>query len=557
MALQGVALIVPVVSAEADADRTEWVTPPEAIYELSRGTNVIHLVLDGFQSAYFGEILDEERATFDRDFSGFVFFEDHLGAFPTTRASMPAMITGVAYRNDMQFERYEQENRDRSIFSILSHTGFDVRSISFHPFDHPDPSTLRDGRLSEYSLPTPYGSYRDYVEFNAAQLLDLSLFRQVPHGFKAAVYNDQAWRVRRWLAGRQPPEKAARTARAANHALFLEEFGRRLFVRGTDPAYTFIHLAIPHPPTVVDETCNAREVARLSHDSYRAQTRCSLLMVQRLLDRLRELGVYDESAIVLTSDHGWGVAREPHPLSGLPSPAGDMGNLALSATPLLAVKSPGAVGPVATSAAPTAITDVPATILDLAGLPNYFGRGRSALEVDPEETRQREYAGHSWHNADWGRPYFDALHIFSVSGPATEPESWTFERSVFEPTDDLVAQLEAHEAGLLEEQRLPDGSFRWTTFQAVVYVPPGTELFSAQVQKAPSLATQNVRLRVDGRVVDQLELTDDTWQTIEIPLEPRGTDASPFCIELLVTPHWRDDANRRIGVRARDITWIP
>ena len=558
MALQGVALVVPILSVEAETDQTEWRTPPEGIYELSRGTNIIHLVLDGFQSGYFGEILEDERATFDRDFSGVVFFEDHLGAFPTTRASMPAMFTGVAYRNEMPFETYlERTNRDRSVFKILSQQGFDIRSISFHPFDHPAPSILSGGKVVAYSLPTPYGSYRDYVDFSAAQLLDLSLFRQVPHGFKASVYNDQAWQVQRWLAARRPPEHAARVARASSHALFLEEFGRRLSVGGSDPAYTFMHLAIPHPPIVVDETCHVRPAVALSVDSYRAQVRCSLLMVQRLFDRLRELGIYEESAIVLTSDHGWTAVRGTHPLNGLRSPADDLDRVALSATPLLAVKAPGATGPVVTSTAPTSITDMPATLLDLVGLPNYFGRGRSVLEIDPEESRRRQYAHHSWSNADWGRTYFDVLYIFSVSGPVTEPESWRFERSVFEPTGDLLAQLEDHEAGLLDVEQLPDGPFRWTTHQAVVYVPPQSERFSVQVQKAPSVAAQTVSVRVDGRVVDQLELGDDSWQTIDVLLEPRGAAASPFCIELLVTPYWRDDHNRRIGVRSRDIAWMP
>ena len=81
---------------------------------------MIHIVLDAFPSWIFAELLEQERSTFDRDFSGFSFFADHLGAFPTTRASMPAMLTGMAYRNEVPLNDFIRENiRERSIFSVL------------------------------------------------------------------------------------------------------------------------------------------------------------------------------------------------------------------------------------------------------------------------------------------------------------------------------------------------------------------------------------------------------------------------------------------------------
>ena len=80
--------------------RLAWQGPTDSMFELSRTRNVIHIVLDAFQSDVFGEILAEERPKLDRSLSGAVFFANHTGAFPTTIASMPAMLTGKVYRND-------------------------------------------------------------------------------------------------------------------------------------------------------------------------------------------------------------------------------------------------------------------------------------------------------------------------------------------------------------------------------------------------------------------------------------------------------------------------
>ena len=54
--------------------RPEWNGPAKMTFELSRTRNVIHLVLDSYQSDLFGEILEADRAALDQSLSGAVFF---------------------------------------------------------------------------------------------------------------------------------------------------------------------------------------------------------------------------------------------------------------------------------------------------------------------------------------------------------------------------------------------------------------------------------------------------------------------------------------------------
>ena len=262
---------------EADVDAPGWRLPPAEIYRLSRDQNVIHIVLDGFLSEMFAEVIERERSTFDRDFSGFIFFADHLGAFPTTRASMPAMLTGITYRNEMPLDPVIRANiRDRSIFSVLAGHGYQINSIAFHGQEHP-PALLPNGQTTvRYTIPTPYGRYRDYVQFAAVQLLDLSLFRHVPQGLKSRVYNEQAWLLQSWYSER----RQGRNARPSNHAAFLEEFAGRMTIAQDEPVYTFIHVAVPHPPYVVDAECSFIGPEDTARPSYAGQARCALAVVQ-------------------------------------------------------------------------------------------------------------------------------------------------------------------------------------------------------------------------------------------------------------------------------------
>ena len=73
----------------------------------SPGTrNLIHIVLDTFPARTFVDILDTDRPAFDRDWPGFTFFANHLGAHRTTFGSMPAMLSGVAFRNEMPLPEF-------------------------------------------------------------------------------------------------------------------------------------------------------------------------------------------------------------------------------------------------------------------------------------------------------------------------------------------------------------------------------------------------------------------------------------------------------------------
>jgi len=498
-------------------------------------------------------VVERERSTFDRDFSGFIFFADHLGAFPTTRASMPAMLTGIAYRNEMPFDPVIRANiKDRSIFSVLAGQGYQINSIAFHSKEHP-PTSLPNGQTTvQYTIPTPYGSYQDYVQFAMVQLLDLSLFRHVPQGLKSRVYNDQTWLLESWYSER----RRDRNARPSNHAAFLEEFASRMTISQDKPVYTFIHVALPHPPYVVDADCSFIGPQRASRLSYAAQGRCALAVVQKLFDRLRALGVYDRTVIILTSDHGWNRLRPDHPLEGVKTPAGNLDDVAVRAMPLLAVKPAGSSGPLRTSYAPTAITDVPATILNLIGIPNDQLPGRSVLQIDPNVSRRRTYAHHSWDNAAWGRPYLDLLHVFSIDGRVTDPTAWTFRAAIFEPVDDVDAQLEQHGVGLSPLEHERDGAFQWGDAHIVAYLPPDARVFTVAAQRVPQATfPQTATVRIDGQVVGQTEFADSLWHTLRYDLKARGDGSNPFCIEILVDPPWHDDNGHPLGLLYRDPPW--
>lgn len=555
-----VLLLPPLAPAQGDSmppDAAEtWRLPPAEIYELSAGRNLIHVVLDMFPTYMFEELREEDRPAFDRAWSGFTLYRDHLGAFRTTKGSMPAMLTGVAYRNETPFRRFAR--RRPTVFHALGQEGWRLRSLTAYVPDHPSTTRFPGAEsVVRYSVPAPYGTYRDYVVSVSAQLLDLSLFRHAPHGAKAAVYREGDWLVRSRMAADRGTAAAPR--RPFGDAAFLRELAERATAAGDDPVYTFVHLITPHPPLITDAECSylGRRLP-LTPRNYLAQATCALRAVRSLLDRLRQLDLYDSSAIVVTSDHGTSMfPNGDSPLAPFGSPAGaSLHELELNATPLLLVKPFGAQGPLRTSYAPTAITDVPATLLDLAGLPNVLEAGTSVLRLETDRPRERTYAHHSWGGRSpntFANPWFDVLHLFTVGGRVTDPGSWRYRRAVFEPTDRPAAQRGAHRVGLWEHASgaPSDRPTWWTGDYAAFFVPADTGRAAFNVRKAPDLAAQTVTVRIDGQVVGRHSLADDAWRTLEYALPARDEDASPYCVELLVGPLSRDDGDRARGVLVR------
>ena len=557
--LQAVVLLVPtsgeatvpgIANGSSDRAETGWQLPPPEIFELSSTRNLIYIVLDSFPSHTFAEILDADRSAFDRDWRGFTFFANHLGTRHTTRHSIPAMLTGIPFG----FETFsEYLARHPSVFHVLGQQGWRLRLLlsTHHGGIHVNPAFPGVDGVTRYDIPNPYGSYGDYVDFTAAQLLDLSLLRHVPHPFKPGVYRDQEWLFQEWLATRRGPEETAE--RPFGDAVFLHEFANRIARGDVAPVYSFMHLLTPHPPIVTDSDCRYAPKRTETPGDFVNQARCALSAIRALLRRLQDLGLYDRSAIIVTSDHGVNIRLNPldvdHPFRSKWSPTDvTLATVQRRAAPLLLVKPFAAEDPLQVSHAPTSALDLPATLLDLAEVPDTLGNGASVLRMDPATSRQRIYAH--------GSGSFDGLHVFAVNGHLNDPDAWNSYRSVFAPALDRAAQRRTHRIGIFADpidtmSQSRERIYR-TDERAVFYAAPESSRVAFDVRRMPTMASpQSVTIRIDGNIVDQRRLVDDAWQTLSYQVTARSAENTPFRIELLTSPAYHDADGESWGVMLR------
>ena len=433
-----------------------------AISSFSRKENVLHIVLDGFQSGLFQDVIrnDNEIAS---ALDGFLYYPDTLTASEVTQLSFAAFLTGQEYTNNEPMKTYLFNSRVArmgtatpvkyvpNILEAATRNGFTVDVAT--PF-----IVIKDQEFYShfFFIPKPYSSeisVREVVAYQAAYLFDLTLFRSAPKLLKKSIYNQGRWRYSGLYA--------RDLGLTFNHHIgvqFLKEVIEKFRFAEQTKVYKLFHLVTPHPPFVTDSNCRSSEKELKSEYTHiYNQARCTLVQVVKLLDKFKRSGIYDTATILVHGDHGIGLPFQDFK----PGPDDDVRNFPKyigKSNPLLLFKPPGGWGKLVTVDAEVSLADIPRTISGLLQLGVDFD-GVDFLNEKPVNRVRRYYhtkqsrveAGHDDRFLQWGE--------YEVSGPLTKKSSWkktgesNWTKKNF--TQFPVAQfLEINEFGLADEKKV-------------------------------------------------------------------------------------------------------
>ena len=256
----------------------------------------------------------------------------------------------------------------------------------------------------------------------ALRLVDLSLFRQVPHSVKPWVYNSESWRLSR-DSGLQFEHHS--------HLAFLEDFTDQLTLGGAGAVYKWVHVVSPHGPLVTSPDCSfSGGVIDYTRENFVNQSRCTLRAVGRFLDRLEKLGVYESSLILIHGDHGGSVPFLMRSADGKSVESTELGLRYPGAPlPLVLVKPAGAAGPLLTSNRPVQLLDVAATVCDGLGLDHPFA-GLSMFEERPKNLERRYYSSRALKHDAVVKDYFDEVVVYTSRGSVYDEAAWSRGESV-------------------------------------------------------------------------------------------------------------------------------
>lgn len=444
IAMQSVSAVLAARQASEPPSHHYFTELTDGQFSFSPEQNAIVLVLDAFQSDVFQQVM-EANPDYNEDFQGFHFFRNTLSGYAKTYPSIPLMLTGEWYGNERPITGFLRDAYlDESLPVRLRDEGWDVRLYPyFERTVHYDES-VADNFVRSVSPAERMSAFGEFA--------DVGFFRALPHVLKPLWLNDHEWRMRGWLSGLSPSETVAGQEAEARPRSTHQHEGLRwlenveaLSDTGMDaPAFRFYHLLMPHAPHLVNEALQM-EVLPLNPEGYRRHAHATVNLIRRFLDRLRALEIYDDTLVIIASEHGGGeyhlgvdTALLP---DTLPSPEDALmpSSHYESGLPLMLVKPAGGSGAPVINDAPVSIGDLAATVASAADIDD-FPHGRDMLAVDEDERRERRYLFYEFDG--WVSDYLPDMVEYRLDGHSWLPQNWEPTGRVLGPPEDYVPEAE-------------------------------------------------------------------------------------------------------------------
>jgi len=394
---------------------SQTIESDEEFYRFSRDQNIVHIILDGMQGSVFSQILEQNQAMVNQ-FEGFTFFPDALTPSQISYLAIPAILSGLAFDGNGSILEYRkrsgmisQENgSDTSspplLFNMLNQAGFQLDLLA-SPGSGMEILPLYN-RFHYTDLESEGSNSR-----GLRRLIDLTLIKALPWSIKRKIYSQGRWFF--------SAEEVNILPRANRALLFLQTLGDKIKLDSQYKKYKLLHLLTPHQPYTTDQNCDPISPFSGVEASY-LQSRCSMLTIIELLNKLKAMEVYDNSLIIINGDHG--ICSDYNMPTKVENDS--LPNCIGNANPLVLVKKPNSRAPFAISSRQISTTDIPVSVLDLSSIPNTLSGTSMFSKIDPGNRSRRFFQFEPNRVLASKLDRFDTVITYEIDGDLRHSDSW-------------------------------------------------------------------------------------------------------------------------------------
>lgn len=320
---------------------------------LSGDTNVLVFVLDYYDVDFFKQAL-EEVPEFEEQLDGFVWYDNFAGCYCNTQYAIPFMLSGRYYPLADVPAYLDTLCAEEVYWDALIQNGYEMSLYS-----NSDLIPERAGANAVNFVKTDF-KIANHKAFTVL-LYRLVMCKYFPDIVKPYV----------WLYGYEFDHR--RQLQCEDHyytpenLTLVDYLDRQPVTADADcPQFKFIHVSGVHAPHAIDEWGHRTEETGDENTSIKG----SLRLVFRYLDEMESLNIYDNTAVIITADHGRFTAD--------------------CTSPVFLVKPRSARGRLKSDHTPASQVDLGATILDLADI-DTDAYGVSVFDTDGENSKKRYY----------------------------------------------------------------------------------------------------------------------------------------------------------------------
>ena len=370
IAMQSVALVVLLVKNDFIGGVTNGYLSKSTIYELSPENNVIVFLLDRFDQAYASQTLNS-RPEIKEALTDFVYYDDVCGSYSRTFPAVTYLLTGVPCKYDIPVTRYFRKAWTEGTFLK------DIKDAGYQSKIYTDVNYVIknvDYAMDKIDNIGKYPQKTDTSRMIKA-MLTLSAYRYTPIAMKPFfwLYSgdlENITSVDADVSDKYITDDAGFWRGLKTDKLSIKEDSKGSFV--------FYHLRGAHDPYVMDENGNTPEGGSGGPSGWDAYPQIigNMNMILEYIQQLKEKGLYEDTTIIITADHGLTGTLEEL-------------DYARSITLMVKPKGANAGEPLRYNSAPLTPENIQATILRDLGI-DYEAYGQAVDEV-PEDAQITRY----------------------------------------------------------------------------------------------------------------------------------------------------------------------
>ena len=368
------------------------------IYEVSPKNNVVVFLIDrcGFNTM---EKVFKKYPDIPRGLDGFTDYDNVLGSYSRTFPSVCYFLTGVKCDYDIPIGEYFKKAWDEgTLLPDIKNAGFDTKVYTEVNYVIKNTDNVV-GKIDNVGQKIKKADVRSMLD----SMVDLSLYRYMPTALKPFFwcYTGDLERISTTGDGTFTSDIYA--TNDPNFCQNLREDGVTQKLEG-EGSFIFYHMRGAHEPYQMDADGNKSQTS----DEFQ-QTAGDMRAILFYIEELKRLGIYDDTTIIITADHG---------VTGTVEKLGDMRSITLLVKP----KGADTTKHLKYNSAPLTHDNIRAYIAKSFGIDySAYGPAIDDVEEDADVTRHFYMSG------------CDKLHLhrdtnlitYEIKGDVKDFDNWT------------------------------------------------------------------------------------------------------------------------------------
>lgn len=371
--------------------------------ELGGEGNAVIFIVDRFDIRYYENVLRSDPDFF-QGLDGFTLYDNQITKYARTFPSVAYMLTGV--ENDYSTSRHdylEKAYTSSTFLRDLKDKGYDIGLYTEKYYAYDDASVFQGtvdnaSGASGYTISNRFGLWGD--------MLRLTLFRYLPIFAKSWVGTINSSDFGRYIEYESDQSESEALFNSDMKLVYEWLTENEFTLEDGKKRFTFLHISGCHLPNSYDDDWDLITTDNEKKWDSDLAMRVSFKIINRYLDEMKRLGVYEDATILITGDHAAAMSDTVDPEG--------------SRVTTLLVKKKGDFGtPIEVNSAPVEQSQLRATILASEGITTEHDYGKSVFDIPKNDKRKRYY--HFQKTVIGGD---DELVIYEVVGDAKDFENW-------------------------------------------------------------------------------------------------------------------------------------